>query len=73
MGGSAPVPPGGGVIDVNNRFAYGELSGWLDMKPTGGGVYVYNNRLDGFAYGELVGLMRFSGSGYKVVTTWRGQ
>ncbi len=70
-GGSAPLPTGG-VIDANNRFAYGELVGWIDMKPVGGGVYVYNNRLDGFAYSELTGWISMKPLGGGVMNNGSG-
>lgn len=48
------------VISSNNRFAWNENTGWIDLNPIGGGVIVGNNSLQGFAWSETFGWIRMN-------------
>lgn len=44
-----------GTIDVVNRYAWNENSGWLDFGDTNGNVHVTDSALTGYVWGENVG------------------
>lgn len=44
-----------GVIDVSDRYAWGENSGWVDFGTTEGAVAIGDSALTGYAYGENIG------------------
>ncbi len=43
------------TIDATLRYAWSENIGWIDFKPSGGGVTVSDTALMGYAYGENIG------------------
>ena len=45
-------------IDDTNKYAWGTNVGWINFKPTNGGVTVYADHLEGYAWGENVGWIR---------------
>jgi hypothetical protein len=46
----------GSNIDATDRYAWGTDVGWIDFAPPFGGVTVYSDHLEGYAWGEkLVG------------------
>ncbi len=47
-----------GNIDAVNKWAWGGNAGWLNFKPTGGGVTVYDDHLEGYAWAENIGWVR---------------
>lgn len=48
----------GSNIDPVERWAWGTNIGWLNMRPTDGGVTVFIDHLEGWAWGENVGWVR---------------
>ncbi|QQS59124.1 hypothetical protein IPN35_06095 [Candidatus Peregrinibacteria bacterium] len=46
-------------ISTNNRFAWNDTVGWIDMNPASGGVIVFQDDLRGFAWNDTVGWIRF--------------
>lgn len=51
---------GDGIDSTDNKFAWNETAGWIDMNPTGGGVLVNNDRLQGYAWNDAVGWIRMN-------------
>ena len=47
-----------GNIDPNNKSAWGTNIGWVDFRPANGGVTVYHDHLEGYAYAENIGWIR---------------
>jgi hypothetical protein len=47
-----------GNIDPHNKSAWGTNIGWVDFLPTNGGIMVYIDHLEGYAYAENVGWIR---------------
>jgi photosystem II stability/assembly factor-like uncharacterized protein len=45
-------------ISTTNKYAWSETSGWLNFAPTGGGVTVYGDHLEGYAWGENIGWIK---------------
>ena len=43
-----------GNISTTDKYAWSETSGWSNFTPTGGGVTVYSDHLEGFAWGENI-------------------
>jgi len=53
-----------GNIDPNNKYARSEDAGWINFRPTGGGVTVLGTGLKGYAWAENMGWIKLgSGSG----------
>src|SRR5262245_14738475 len=60
-----------GNIDPANKFAWGTNVGWINFNPTGGGVTVCPDHLEGFAWAENAGWVRlgtFGGCGAHTYT-----
>jgi hypothetical protein len=56
-----------GNISATDKYAWSETGGWSNFTPTGGGVTVCNDHLEGYAWGESVGWIKLgshSGGGY---------
>ena len=47
-----------GNIYPDAKFAWSENAGWLNFRPTGGGVTVYADHLEGYAWAENIGWVR---------------
>jgi len=47
-----------GNIDPANKWAWGTNVGWINFRPTDGGVTVYEDHLEGYAWGENIGWIR---------------
>ncbi|MBP7866973.1 MAG: VCBS repeat-containing protein [Acidobacteria bacterium] len=47
-----------GNIDATNKYAWAENTGWTNYRPTGGGVTVYPDHLEGFAWAENTGWLK---------------
>ncbi len=47
-----------GNIDPTYKWAWGTNIGWINFRPTDGGVTVYEDHLEGHAWGENVGWIR---------------
>ena len=45
-------------IDFTNKWAWGTNIGWINFRPTDGGVTVYEDHLEGYAWGENIGWIR---------------
>jgi hypothetical protein len=55
--------PDPSVVDTdssNNRYAWNDAAGWIDMNPIGGGVVVKNDNLQGYAWSNAVGWIRMN-------------
>jgi len=55
-----------GNIYPDGKFAWSENAGWLNFRPTHGGVTVYADHLEGYAWAENIGWVRlgaYSGGG----------
>jgi parallel beta-helix repeat protein len=53
-----------GNIDTNNKYAWSENAGWLNCRPTNGGVTVNGTYLSGYAWAENIGWIKLgSGTG----------
>ena len=53
---AAGVALAAGNIDPTDRWAWGTNVGWINFNPASGGVTVYSDHLEGYAWGENVGL-----------------
>lgn len=54
-------------ISPTDKTAWSDTSGWVNFAPTGGGVGVYDDHLEGFAWAENVGWVKlgsYSSGGY---------
>lgn len=51
-----------GNISGTNKYAWSENAGWNNFRPTGGGVTVYGDHLEGFAWAENIGWIRLGGT-----------
>jgi hypothetical protein len=62
-----------GNIDAVDKWAWGTNVGWINFRPTHGGVTVYDDHLEGCAWGENVGWIRLGthtgGSPYTYANT----
>jgi len=47
-----------GLISDTNKYAWSENSGWLNFKPAGGGVTVYDTYLAGYVWAANVGWIK---------------
>ncbi len=45
-------------IDPVDKFAWSEISGWLNFNTSHSGVHVHNDHLEGFAWGENIGWIK---------------
>ena len=53
-----------GNIDTSNKYAWSENAGWLNYRPTNGGVTVHGTYLSGYAWAENIGWVKLgSGTG----------
>ena len=58
------APANEGNIDTTNKYAWPENAGWLNFRPTNGGVTVNDTYLSGYAWAENVGWIKLgSGTG----------
>jgi hypothetical protein len=56
--GLPPVLADEGNISLTNKYAWSENAGWLNFRPTGGGVTIYSDHLEGYAWAENVGWVK---------------
>ena len=62
--GSTTAWASDGNIDTNNKYAWSENAGWLNFRPTNGGVTVHGTYLSGYAWVENIGWITLgSGTG----------
>jgi len=54
----AGVAYAAGNIDAANKWAWTGNAGWLNFNPTHGGVTVYSDHLEGYAWAENIGWVR---------------
>ena len=47
-----------GNISSTDKYAWSENGGWLNFRPTGGGVTVFVDHLEGYAWAENVGWIK---------------
>jgi len=47
-----------GGMDAVNKWAWGTNSGWINLAPDNGGVTVYSDHLEGYAWSEALGWIR---------------
>lgn len=47
-----------GPVEPVDKWAWGTNIGWVNFRPTHGGVNVYEDHLEGYAWGENVGWIR---------------
>jgi len=47
-----------GNIDPTNKWAWGTNVGWVNFRPSHGGVTVYSDHLEGYAWAENIGWIR---------------
>ncbi|GAK55384.1 secreted protein [Candidatus Vecturithrix granuli] len=47
-----------GNISATDKYAWSENAGWLNFRPTHGGVTVYPDHLEGYAWAENIGWVR---------------
>ncbi len=47
-----------GNIDETDKWAWSTNAGWINFRPTHGGVTVYNDHLEGYAWAENIGWIR---------------
>ena len=60
-----------GNIDTTNKYAWSENAGWLNFRPTNGGVTVHDTYLSGYAWAENIGWVKLgSGTGPYANTTY---
>ena len=53
-----------GNVDTTNKYAWSENSGWLNFRPSNGGVTVKGTYLSGYAWAENIGWIKLgSGTG----------
>ncbi|MFK5970652.1 MAG: hypothetical protein QM487_11105 [Candidatus Marithrix sp.] len=45
-------------IDVNNKYAWSSTSGWINFRPTHGGVTIYPDHLEGYAFAANIGWIK---------------
>ena len=58
------APASEGNIDTTNKYAWSENGGWLNFRPTNGGVTVHGTYLSGYAWAENIGWIKLgSGTG----------
>jgi len=60
-------------IDMNKKYAWAENVGWINFRPTHGGVTVYPDHLEGLAWAENVGWVKLGsyhgGGAYRYTNT----
>ncbi|MFP4422417.1 MAG: Ig-like domain-containing protein, partial [Desulfococcaceae bacterium] len=52
---AAPTPATATNIDTVEKYAWSETAGWVNFRPSDGGVRVYGDHLEGFAWAENLG------------------
>lgn len=53
-----------GNINNTEKYAWSEIAGWFNFRPTNGGVMVFDDHLSGFAWAENIGWIKLgTGSG----------
>ncbi len=45
-------------IDESNKYAWSSSSGWIDFRPEHGGVTIYSDHLEGYAYAANIGWIK---------------
>jgi hypothetical protein len=55
---AAPAWASEGNIDPNNKYAWSENAGWLNFRPTDGGVTIYSDHLEGYTWAENIGWIK---------------
>lgn len=67
------VALGAGSIDPANKWAWSPTAGWINFDPDYGGVAVYPDHLEGYAWGQNIGWIglgtRTSGGVYTYANT----
>lgn len=56
-----------GNISATSKYAWSETGGWSNLAPTGGGVSVFDDHLEGYAWAENIGWVKLGshiGGGY---------
>jgi len=67
---SATVQASGNILS-SGKYAWSETGGWLNFNPAGGGVVVYPDHLEGYAWLENIGWVKtgsYSGGGTHTYT-----
>ena len=70
--GPAKVLAGETNIDSFYKYAWSETSGWVNFRPSQGGVMVHDTYLSGYAWAENIGWIHFKHTGanaYEVMIT----
>lgn len=64
----APIPEGTWVDNdsSDNKYAWTQTAGWIDLNPIGGGVIVEGENVRGFAWNDSLGWIRMSCLPYSV-------
>lgn len=62
-----------GTISNGSTYAWGENLGWVNFKPTHGGLYITDTTLSGYAWSQNNGWINFAPSGGGVHNTTSGQ
>lgn len=58
-----------GVVDSNNKYAWGENLGWVNFGATGGNIAITDDKITGFAWSQAYGWINFGPfSNYSGVT-----
>ena len=50
-------------ISLSDKYAWSENAGWLNFRPTTGGVTVNPNHLSGYAWQENIGWLKLGSDG----------
>lgn len=61
-----------GTIDSSYKFAWGSVAGWINLKPTTGGISVTDSAVSGYAWATNTGWINFSPSEGGVTNTSNG-
>lgn len=63
-----------GTIDISDKYAWGENTGWINFAPTEGGLTITDTAITGHAWSRDVGWINFSAtsSGQGVINTCEG-
>jgi hypothetical protein len=56
--GLQPAMASEGNISPTAQYAWSENAGWINFRPTHGGVTVYSDHLEGYAWGENIGWIK---------------
>ena len=53
-----PASAAEGNIDATEKYAWSENAGWVNLRPTHGGVTVHDTHLSGYAWAENIGWIK---------------